>query len=309
MEVEDALHRWGGVANRADLLRACGRAAVDRALVGGALVPVARGRYAGRHAQEDVARAHALTGHLSHESAALRQGWEVLHVPTLPHVTVPAKRRVSAQQRREATIHYADLHVDEVTGGWTNRERTLADCMRSLPFESALSVADSALRSGCGEDWLVRVAAQVRGPGARQARRVAGQANGLAANPFESALRAICLGVPGLDVRPQVPLDEGEVFLGRPDLVDTELGIVAEADSFTWHGSRGALVRDARRYNALVVAGWMVLRFTWEDVLLEPAVVEETLREAVRRQDQRPRQGRRRAEAAPSPVGLRSRPA
>ena len=36
--------------------------------------------------------------------------------------------------------------------------------------------------------------------------------------------------------------------------------LILEADSFEWHGSRRALVRDARRYNNFVIAGWLVLR-------------------------------------------------
>ena len=38
--------------------------------------------------------------------------------------------------------------------------------------------------------------------------------------------------------------------------------MVLEAESFEWHSSRQALRRDARRYNLLVIDGWIVLRFT-----------------------------------------------
>lgn len=101
-----------------------------------------------------------------------------------------------------------------------------------------------------------------------------------AANPFESVLRAIALDVVGLDVRPQIPIyDPG--FLGRPDLVDERLQIVIEADSFEWHGGRVALRRDAQRYNALVVHGWLVLRFAWEDVMFQPTMVQGVLEAAV----------------------------
>ena len=62
----------------------------------------------------------------------------------------------------------------------------------------------------------------------------------------------------------------GGTFLGRPDLVDEHLRIVVEADSFEWHGERAALRADARRYNAFVVNGWLVLRFCWEDVMFHP---------------------------------------
>ncbi len=61
-------------------------------------------------------------------------------------------------------------------------------------------------------------------------------------------------------------------FLGRPDLVDERLGIILEADSFAWHGSRAALRRDAKRYDEFVVRGWLVLRFAWEDVMSRPAL-------------------------------------
>lgn len=51
---------------------------------------------------------------------------------------------------------------------------------------------------------MVALAGGIRGPGAPQARRVAQEASHLAANPFESVLRAIALDVPGLNLRPQV---------------------------------------------------------------------------------------------------------
>lgn len=128
----------------------------------------------------------------------------------------------------------------------------------------------------------------LRGPGSVLARRVVDCADGRAANAFESALRAIALSVDGLDVEPQVPIRVGQQFLGRPDLVDERLGIVLEADSFEWHGDRAALGRDARRYNRLSVNGWLVLRFTWEDVMFHPDEVAVVLRAAVAERTERP---------------------
>jgi very-short-patch-repair endonuclease len=118
--------------------------------------------------------------------------------------------------------------------------------------------------------------ALLQGPGAVQARRVAAAATGLSTNPFETELRRLAT-VAGLDVRPQVPLYAGG-FIGRPDLVDIDRRIILEADSFEWHGSRRGLVRDARRYNDFVIAGWLVLRFSWEDVMHHPDEVLRVLR-------------------------------
>jgi len=63
--------------------------------------------------------------------------------------------------------------------------------------------------------------------------------------------------------------------------VDERLKVILEADSFEWHGGRSALTRDARRYNAFTIAGWLVLRFSWEDVMFHAPDVEAVLRAAV----------------------------
>ncbi|MGZ4490791.1 MAG: endonuclease domain-containing protein [Nocardioidaceae bacterium] len=105
---------------------------------------------------------------------------------------------------------------------------------------------------------------------------MAAAADPKAANPFESVLRALTLEVPGLVFEPQVTVTSNPVSL-TPDLVDRERRIALEADSFSWHGSRGALRRDCRRYNALVLLGWWVLRFTWEDVMHDPEYVRDCL--------------------------------
>ena len=109
---------------------------------------------------------------------------------------------------------------------------------------------------------------------------VARAADPRAANPFESVLRAIALSVPGLSVEPQVVVKDS-TFWARVDLADESLRMVIEAESFEFHGSRKAFDRDCRRYNSLVIREWLVLRFTWEQVMFEPELVAETLRALV----------------------------
>ncbi len=144
----------------------------------------------------------------------------------------------------------------------------------------ALAIADSALRAGVPQAVLDRIAEAARGPGSPQMRRVAACASGEAANPFESVLRAIALDVPGLSVLPQVTIREPDI-VARPDLVDEALRIVLEADSFEWHGGRAQLSADARRYDLLVVNGWLVLRFSYEHVMTQPDFVRRVLVAAV----------------------------
>ena len=110
-----------------------------------------------------------------------------------------------------------------------------------------------------------------------------------AANPFESVLRAIALSVKGLRLEPQYAVRDAG-FYARVDLADERLRIVVEAESVEFHTGRKAFDRDCRRYNGLVVRGWLVLRFSWEQVMFEPELVAATLRELVDRR--RPRRAR-----------------
>lgn len=293
MRVVEWLVELGGVANRATLVGLTSRAEVDRALVSGDVVRVGRGRYALPHVTEGLRAAHALDGLLSHTSAAEYLGWELKVPPQRPHVLVPEKRKVPTALRRDVVLHRGDLTPDQRAGPVTAADVTLTHCLRTLPFDEALAVADSALRNGVTPSTLHQVAVAARGPGAPRIRKVCALARGEAANPFESVLRAIAIEV-GLNVVPQLLVVRGI----RPDLVDPDLRIVLEADSFAWHGNRAALRRDARRYDLLVVDGWIVLRFAWEDVMHDPDFVRSVLVAAVAlagRQGDPPPQRRRAA--------------
>jgi len=279
----------GGVATRARLVSMCSRSDVDRALATGDLVVLAHGRYAGPGVDAARAAARRLSGVVSHLSAAVLHGWEVARPPAQPVVTVPRKRKLPAARAVGVDVRWGELAVDDVRDGVTTPARTLLDCGRALPWGEALAVWDSAARAGVGGHELALVAAAARGPGSRGIRRLSLAATGLAANPFESVLRSIADDVPGLRVRPQVPLWAGAEFLGRPDLVDVDLGIVVEAESFTWHGDRAAFDHDVRRYTMLVVEDWTVLRFTWHEVMDDPAYVRRVLVAAVARREQRTR--------------------
>jgi very-short-patch-repair endonuclease len=271
----ERLLELGGIATRGTLLRSCARVDLDRAVTAGDVVRLARGRYALAVVDRDAQTAARLGGVLCLTSAALHHGWAVKTVPDRPHLMFSRGRHLPTQERA-AHIHRAELEPHEVEDGVTSAETTLAHCLRRLPFDEALAIADSALRAGISRSVLDSIAADARGPGSPQMRRVAECASAEAANPFESVLRAIALDVPGLDVRPQVTIREPDIT-ARPDLVDEALRIVLEADSFEWHGGRAQLSADARRYDLLVVNGWLVLRFSYEHVMLHPEFVRRVL--------------------------------
>lgn len=234
-----------------------------------------RNRYVLPTAHVGLVAAGRLSGVASHRTAASIHGWELAVQPERPEVCVPRNRRVEPSRRVGTDVRWRDLPVG--SGSVTGKHQTVIDCARDLPFSEALAVADSALRHrDVVQDKLIEMALALRSTGRAKALRVAELADGRAANPFESVLRAIAHDVPGLSVEPQVLLND-QGFLGRPDLVDRRRRLVLEADSYTWHGSRRAFKRDCERYNALVIRGWTVIRFAWEHVMLEPDYVRDVL--------------------------------
>lgn len=285
MDVVALMHRHGGLASRAALISATSRPDVDRAVRDGLIVRVGQGRYALPAVDEAASMAHGMNGVLSHTSAALHHGWEVKQTPEKPHITFPRKRNVQPGWRAKVELHRCDLGADDVSGIATSPEITLVQCLRSLPDDEALVIADSALRHGA-HAALHHVLTNVRGAGSAKVRRIGDAARAESANAFESALRGIAHTVPGLAVEPQVVISSATCW-ARPDLVDRTLRLVLEADSFEWHGDRAALKRDARRYNLLVADGWIVLRFTWEDVMFDAVYVRDVLTRMVRLLDTR----------------------
>jgi hypothetical protein len=167
----------------------------------------ARGRYSLADAHESIRTANALTGALSHSSAALHWGWAVKAVPGHPHVTVRRKRHLTTAQRRSIVAHWRDLGDDEVRDNVTSPARTLLDCITGLPFDEALAIADSALRAGSiTPSTLVALAARARGGLAHVAQQPGGAPPRLQPLRRTRACR--------LD-RAQVHLGAGDVRAGR----------------------------------------------------------------------------------------------
>lgn len=273
----------GGACTRSVLVARCGRAEVDRALRSGVLVRVARGRYALSTASAAVTAAATLGGVLSMRSAAQRHGWGQKHVPDLPDVTFPRTRHLPPGARRLVVPHWSDIAPEDIVDGVTGIRRTLVDCMRMLPLDESLPILESALRVGdVTKGELLAIARSMRGRGRTRAIEVATLASARAVNPYESTLRALAATVPGLDVEPQMPIRMSERLVLHPDLADAALGVLIEAESFEWHGKSAALTRDCVRYNAFTLRGWIVVRFSWYQVMFEPAYVLGVLAEVVR---------------------------
>ena len=80
--------------------------------------------------------------------------------------------------------------------------------------------------------------------------------------------------IPRREPNAWIPLPDGGLevdFLWRAQRV------VAETDSHRFHGTRPAFERDRRRDQRLLIADFTVARFTWRQVVDEPADVAATL--------------------------------
>jgi hypothetical protein len=70
---------------------------------------------------------------------------------------------------------------------------------------------------------------------------------------------------------------------GRVDVAYVAERVVVEADGRRWHSSPEAFQADRERDNLAQLAGWTILRFTWEDVIRRPEYVAATVRGALSR--------------------------
>ena len=202
MDLATLLAQHGGTCTWRELRRSVPRRRIDVALESGAVVRVARGRYAlpSLAAARSVALGASATA--SHTTAALHWGWKVKSEPELPHLTLPRGRKLRAAARAGVQRHWRDLETDEIRDGWVTSPG--AHGHRLLPRP--------AVRRGAGRRGLCLA----RRPVARRrhdraprdcpgecvvgSRSVLERADRGAANPFESVLRALCLQVEGLTV-------------------------------------------------------------------------------------------------------------
>lgn len=273
------LERHGGWATRSELIKATSRRAVEAALERGEVERIALGISALPGLPAEELAVVAYDGVLSHLSAAQALGLPLLMAPEKPHVILPPKRH--PRPGPPAVLHWADTTSGERRKRITSLLRTVVDCSRTLPFSEALAVADAALATGrLSQDELLAAADAIRGHGRPNARRTSAAASGLSDSFLESVLRALLIsaGIEGFE--PQMLVTHGW-FRARVDLGHRAARLALEAEGFEFHGSRRDFAADCHRYDELVAAGWLVLRFTYEQVIGDPTWVVATVRAAL----------------------------
>lgn len=151
--------------------------------------------------------------------------------------------------------------------------RTALDLARTTSLPDAVAALDVLLaRTIVGTGELRDAAGAAAGRGSRQTWRAVALADPRSESQQESRLRVL-LALAGLfpDVQVTVRDDAGD-FVARVDLAFREQRIAIEYDG-AWHGERSQFVKDRRRLNRLVAAGWTVLHVTAPDLRDPDALV------------------------------------
>jgi very-short-patch-repair endonuclease len=174
--------------------------------------------------------------------------------------------------------------------------RTLIDLAAVAPIERVELALEAALRRELVTVSELTERLELTG---RQGRRGAGrmarllERRGDKASPSESLLetRLIQLlrraGLP--DPERQFVLREHGTVIARVDFAYPDWALAIEVDGYRWHSGYAAWQRELSRQNALVLRGWKVLRFTWDDVLRRRGhVVAEIRRFQGRARDPQP---------------------
>jgi hypothetical protein len=119
--------------------------------------------------------------------------------------------------------------------------------------------------------------------GADAARRALALARPFVESPMETRLRLIAVldGLPHPEVQYDVFDPDGRV-VARLDLAYPRHRVALEYDG-DHHRERDTFRRDAVRLNRLHLLGWVVLRFTADDVLRNPARTVAQIRAALSR--------------------------
>ena len=280
-QVEELLMRQAGIARRRQL-RAAGlsRRGLARAVATGRLRFVRPDLYVTPEPRDDELLHQAvvrLDAAVSHESAALLWGIELAFRPAQPRVTVPRDRGGAAHPG--VRVHRRDLgpHAVEVRGGVrvTSVLQTLLDLCRVLPRAEAVAAVDAALRQGLVtvEDLTAALRALPPGRGRPKVARALQLVDPRSGSVLESLCRVLLheQGLPA-PVTQLVVRHQGR-WVGRVDFAWPGAMLVVEVDGFAFHSGRAEYRRDRRRVNALQAAGWVVLRFSWEDVVQDPGYV------------------------------------
>lgn len=165
----------------------------------------------------------------------------------------------------------------------TDQRRTALDCLARLPWHESLDLYAWLLthRRLTHDDLCDAVRDRFGRPGTAQLRRLASVTRHGALSAAEQRMHRVLrgAGISGWRANAEVGDDHG--VIGVVDILFEDAKLVIEVDGERAHRGREAFLRDRRRQNRLVNAGYRVLRFTWWDLVERPDAVLDEIRAAL----------------------------
>lgn len=293
----DYARRHGGVVTRSEAIAlGMSERTVKRRIFDGQLVGLANGALVlpGILDSEETslrAASYSIGAVASHESAARMHGIDRLDAKRWT-ASVPIRRsnRFGPLQIHQLTdIEPEDIVVIREIPV-TIPSRAAVDLAAVLPARLLADVVDqfAGRRITTYEQIGARLEALARRgkPGVAKLRKIIKARSNVAMAP-ESTLESMLLdllitgGLPTPTTQFHAPWLRQQS--GRVDLAYVECRLVIEADGRHWHGSPEAFQADRRRDNTAQLAGWTILRFTWEDVTKRESYVLDTVAAALNR--------------------------
>ena len=192
------------------------------------------------------------------------------------------RRRAGIDAHTSSTLLARDIEpVDGIP--CTTVARTLLDLAAVLPRRAVERAFDQAevlevLDARQIADVLARAGGHQGAGMLRAILREHSPGSTLTRNDLEEAFLAICQAA-------KLPRPEVNVWIAlkptgyEADFLWREWGLIAEVDGGTSHGTSRSFVHDRRRDQRLMLAGFRVVRFPWQQVFDEPASVETTVRD------------------------------
>ena len=187
--------------------------------------------------------------------------------------TVPIRARAGVRLRRAALSESEVISIDGFRA--TSPLRTVRDLGSGRDQVESVVAIEMAARAGIVElqDVAWYVASHAGEKGIKRLRRATAAADPRSESPMETRLRLELLRARLPPPCVQADLyDAAGRFLGRADLYYPDRWLVIEYDG---ENHRDRLVSDMRRQNALLSAGYHVLRFTAADLRIAGSVAAQ----------------------------------
>jgi very-short-patch-repair endonuclease len=170
----------------------------------------------------------------------------------------------------------------------TSVPRTAIDCLSSMPLREGIGLYAWLTAHDCLDRARLTeaVAARTGRRGVGTLRELQRSTRSGAVSEAERRMHALLEGARITGWQAGVRISDADGVIGVVDVCFPAQRVVVEIDGRSAHSTPRALLHDRRRQNRLALAGYVVLRFTWSDLVSRPGAVVSLVRRALQQRRQ-----------------------